>query len=509
MDRGELVPDRLVVDLVARHLSGPEPLPGFVLDGFPRTLAQAKTAYDWGREHDRTFHAVDLARRPGGRARAPAAGARAGAPGAPTTPRTTIRNRLAVYADEHPAPARLLPRSRRAARARRHRRGGRGHADVSATRSTRSSYPAEHAVLLAELAETSRAGRGHRGPLDEDRAARRPARRLEPDEVVPAVALLAGEARQGRIGVGWATVARSTSRRRPRRSSPCSTSTPRSTTSWRSPARGRSGARRARLTALFARATDAEAELIRRLLLGDLRQGALEGIMADAVGRGGGASRRRRCAGPRCSRATSPPWPPSRSPRARPGWTRSACRCSGRCCRCWPRPRPTSPRRSPPAGCRRSSGSSTAPASRSTGPGPRCASSPATSTTSPTGWRGWPRSSASLPATALILDGEVIGARLDERPELFQSTMSRFGRQVGEAAPMPRKTHRRRHRAARVVLRLPPRRRSRPDRPAARRAAGGARAGRGAVAHPRDRHRRPRRGRRRARRGAGRRATRA
>jgi adenylate kinase len=58
MDGGELVPDRLVLDLVARHISGPEPLPGFVLDGFPRTLAQAKAAYDWGREHDRTFHAV-------------------------------------------------------------------------------------------------------------------------------------------------------------------------------------------------------------------------------------------------------------------------------------------------------------------------------------------------------------------------------------------------------------------------------------------------------------------
>jgi adenylate kinase len=58
MSRGELVPDRLVLDVVARHIAGPEPLAGFVLDGFPRTLAQARTAYEWGREHDRTFHAV-------------------------------------------------------------------------------------------------------------------------------------------------------------------------------------------------------------------------------------------------------------------------------------------------------------------------------------------------------------------------------------------------------------------------------------------------------------------
>ena len=31
--------------------------------------------------------------------------------------------------------------------------------------------------------------------------------RLEPDEVVPAVGFLIGEPRQGRVGVGWATIA--------------------------------------------------------------------------------------------------------------------------------------------------------------------------------------------------------------------------------------------------------------------------------------------------------------
>lgn len=97
MDRGELVPDRVVVDLVARHLSGPEPLPGFVLDGFPRTLPQAKTAYDWGRAHDRTFHAVislavpedELVRRLLERGRRS---------GRTDDTEDTIRNRLAVYA---------------------------------------------------------------------------------------------------------------------------------------------------------------------------------------------------------------------------------------------------------------------------------------------------------------------------------------------------------------------------------------------------------------------------
>jgi adenylate kinase len=98
MDRGELVPDRLVVDLVARHLSGPEPLPGFVLDGFPRTLPQAKTAYDWGRAHDRTFHGVisldvpedELVRRLLERGRRS---------GRTDDTEDTIRHRLAVYAE--------------------------------------------------------------------------------------------------------------------------------------------------------------------------------------------------------------------------------------------------------------------------------------------------------------------------------------------------------------------------------------------------------------------------
>jgi adenylate kinase len=58
VDRGDLVPDRLVLELVAARIDGDDPLPGFVLDGFPRTLAQAKTAYAWGREHGRTFHVV-------------------------------------------------------------------------------------------------------------------------------------------------------------------------------------------------------------------------------------------------------------------------------------------------------------------------------------------------------------------------------------------------------------------------------------------------------------------
>lgn len=41
MDRGDLVPDQLVIDIVADRLTKADCEKGFILDGFPRTVAQA------------------------------------------------------------------------------------------------------------------------------------------------------------------------------------------------------------------------------------------------------------------------------------------------------------------------------------------------------------------------------------------------------------------------------------------------------------------------------------
>jgi adenylate kinase len=41
MDRGELVPDSLVNEMVAARLQEPDIIKGYILDGFPRTLPQA------------------------------------------------------------------------------------------------------------------------------------------------------------------------------------------------------------------------------------------------------------------------------------------------------------------------------------------------------------------------------------------------------------------------------------------------------------------------------------
>ena len=43
MDRGQLVPDDLVLKLIAERLSQPDAKTGFILDGFPRNVAQAET----------------------------------------------------------------------------------------------------------------------------------------------------------------------------------------------------------------------------------------------------------------------------------------------------------------------------------------------------------------------------------------------------------------------------------------------------------------------------------
>jgi adenylate kinase len=42
MDRGDLVPDEVIIGLIAERVQGPEAAAGFILDGFPRTLPQAE-----------------------------------------------------------------------------------------------------------------------------------------------------------------------------------------------------------------------------------------------------------------------------------------------------------------------------------------------------------------------------------------------------------------------------------------------------------------------------------
>lgn len=42
MDRGDLVPDEVIIGVIAERIASPEAAHGFILDGFPRTLPQAE-----------------------------------------------------------------------------------------------------------------------------------------------------------------------------------------------------------------------------------------------------------------------------------------------------------------------------------------------------------------------------------------------------------------------------------------------------------------------------------
>ena len=109
--------------------------------------------------------------------------------------------------------------------------------------------------------------------------------RLAPDEIEAAVGFLTGEARQGRVGVGWATMFRLDV-------TPASVPTLTIADVDRAldqilvtTGSGSAGGRETILRALLGQATPAEADFVRRLLVGELRQGALAGLMGDAVAR--------------------------------------------------------------------------------------------------------------------------------------------------------------------------------------------------------------------------------
>jgi DNA ligase-1 len=115
-------------------------------------------------------------------------------------------------------------------------------------------------------------------------------RRLEPDEVAIAAGLLSGVPRQGRVGVGYSTIYGIESAPA---DEPTLTVVDLDTAISQIQAATGSGSgtqRRQLLAELLERATEPEAGFVRRLFTGELRQGALAGVMVDAVARAAGVS---------------------------------------------------------------------------------------------------------------------------------------------------------------------------------------------------------------------------
>jgi DNA ligase 1 len=139
-------------------------------------------------------------------------------------------------------------------------------------------------VLLSELVAASEAVRATSARLQKIDALAVAIGRLAPDEAAAGVAFLTGELRQRQIGVGWASL----------REVPAAAAEPSLTVGEVDAACERIAAlagpgsqaqRRAALATLFARATEPEQRFLRGVLTGELRQGAQEGVMVEAVAR--------------------------------------------------------------------------------------------------------------------------------------------------------------------------------------------------------------------------------
>jgi len=139
-------------------------------------------------------------------------------------------------------------------------------------------------MLLHEIVATSRSVGETSGRSDKIRHLAACLRRAGPEDIEIAVALLSGEPRQGRIGIGPAALRAA--------DSATAASAPALTLAEVDAAldgiaqtRGvGSTADRARLTReLLGRATADEQDFLLRALLGELRQGAVEGLMVEAV----------------------------------------------------------------------------------------------------------------------------------------------------------------------------------------------------------------------------------
>ncbi len=60
MNAGELVPDAVIIGVIAERVEGPEAADGFILDGFPRTIGQAEALGSAMEELGRSITAVVL-----------------------------------------------------------------------------------------------------------------------------------------------------------------------------------------------------------------------------------------------------------------------------------------------------------------------------------------------------------------------------------------------------------------------------------------------------------------
>ena len=144
-------------------------------------------------------------------------------------------------------------------------------------------------MLLARVVETSERVAETSRRLEKIELLATLLKQLNGDESEIAVAFLCGYTRQGRIGVGYATLRASAAQAAETAALELAEVDRAFASLAAIQGRGADAQRRELLRGLFARATAAEQKFLTALLFGEIRQGALEGVMVEALARASGA----------------------------------------------------------------------------------------------------------------------------------------------------------------------------------------------------------------------------
>ncbi|UEL30470.1 ATP-dependent DNA ligase [Pseudarthrobacter sp. L1SW] len=140
-------------------------------------------------------------------------------------------------------------------------------------------------MLLDELVRTADAVASTRSRLVKVDALAHLLRRLEPAEIATAVGLLVAKPRQGRVGVGWRGMSAAMGEPAAEPSLTVADLDVALDRLLATAGAGSAAGRAATLRTLTAAATEREQAFIAGVLLGELRTGALEGVLTDAVAR--------------------------------------------------------------------------------------------------------------------------------------------------------------------------------------------------------------------------------
>src|SRR5499426_2357154 len=143
-------------------------------------------------------------------------------------------------------------------------------------------------MLLHDLVRTSRLVADTSSRLAKVELLAALLRQAKPEEIEIVIAYRSGSVRQAKLGVGWASLqaARTAAAETPSLAIlDVDAALERLASTG---GKGSAASRSALLRALFARAMAVEQDFLFRLLTGELRQGALEGIMVEAVAKAAG-----------------------------------------------------------------------------------------------------------------------------------------------------------------------------------------------------------------------------